>query len=96
MECHIHCKDIAKNKAARRHSVTRKETLAVCNALCAILQYLLGKTFLVRIDHKVVGWMMTTNEPDGSNADAMSGIPSRNHETVRRHNPNSPHDDKAM
>jgi len=47
----------------RVYSVTRKELLAVIFGLKHFRQYLIGRKFVIRIDHAAIQWIRRTPEP---------------------------------
>ena len=53
-------------KTQINYCVTRKELLAVHTFVTMFKHYLLGKKFLIRTDHKALGWMMGWKKPNTS------------------------------
>ena len=52
-------------KAERNYCVTRKELLAVVTFLQYFRQYLLGRSFTLRIDHGALAWLQNFRNPEG-------------------------------
>ena len=53
------------SKPEQNYSVTRKELLAMIDAMEQYRVYLLGKKFLVRTDHSALKWLHSFKEPTG-------------------------------
>ena len=51
------------NKHERSYCITRKELLAVYHFVGYFKQYLLGRKFRIRTDHKVLTWLMKCERP---------------------------------
>ena len=52
-------------KGERKHSVTRKELLAVVTFVRHFRHYLLGKQFILRTNHSSLKWLQSFKEPEG-------------------------------
>jgi hypothetical protein len=53
------------NKAERNYCVTEQELLAVVFFVQYFRQYLLGRRFVVKSDHKALTWLFSLQEPNG-------------------------------
>ena len=53
------------SKPERKYAVTRKERLALVDALRHFRCYVIGKRFKVRTDHSALQWLRTFKEPVG-------------------------------
>ena len=70
-DCKLHVIEYASrtfNKAERQYCVTRKEMSALIFGLKQFKTYLLGKHFLVRVDHMAITYYRQTKEPVGQQA----------------------------
>ncbi|KAL5004068.1 hypothetical protein ScPMuIL_017524, partial [Solemya velum] len=56
------------SKSERRYCVTRRELLAVINAVKHFHHYLYGRHFLVRSDHGALRWLLNFKIPEGQMA----------------------------
>jgi len=55
-------------KPERNYCVTRKELLAIVCYTRTFRQYLVGKQFVIRMDHSALQWLRSTPEPIGQQA----------------------------
>ena len=53
------------SKPERQYCVTRKELLAVVQAIKHFHHYLYGRPFIVRTDHSALHWLFNFREPEG-------------------------------
>ena len=53
------------NKAERNYCVTRRELLAIVEAIKAFRHYLLGQKFLIRTDHVSLRWLLSFRDLEG-------------------------------
>jgi len=51
------------NQAEKSYCTTRRELLAVVYALKQFRQYVLGRPFVIRVDHSSLQWLRRTPEP---------------------------------
>lgn len=72
------------SKSERKYAVTRKEMLALVDALKHFRCYLLGKKFLVRTDHSALQWLRTFKEPVGQVARWIEQLAEYNFDIVHR------------
>ena len=72
------------SKAERRYAVTRKEMLALVEALHHFRCYLLGKKFRVRTDHSALQWLRTFKDPVGQVARWIERLAEYNFEIIHR------------
>src|SRR6218665_441189 len=70
--------------AERNYNVTRRELLAVIYFLKEFRQYLLGRKFLLRIDHSALQWLRRTPEPIGQQARWLETIEEFDFEICHR------------
>ena len=74
----------ALSKPERRYAVTRKEMLALVDALRHFRCYLLGRKFIVRTDHSALQWVRTFTEPVGQFARWIEQLTKYNFVIVHR------------
>jgi hypothetical protein len=74
----------ALNSHEKAYCVTRKELLAVINALKALHSYLYGQPVLVRTDNAAVSWMKNLKHPTGQVARSLQELGTYNLEVTHR------------
>lgn len=79
----------AMNKHEQSYCVTRKELLAVVNALKHFNSYLYGQAVLLRTDNSAVSWVRNLKNPMGQMARWLQEI--ENYDITVTHRPGSKH-----
>ena len=51
------------NKAEKNYLTSENELLAIVKAVEHFSQFLFGKKFVIRTDHRPLSWIMTTTKP---------------------------------
>ena len=72
------------SKAERNYDVTRRELLAVVFGLKTFRQYILGRHFVIRVDHASLQWLRKTPKPMGQLARWLTFIEHFHFEVVHR------------
>ena len=72
------------SKSERNYCVTRKELLAIVNAVKNFHHYLYGRPFLVRSDHGSLRWLMNFKNPEGQLARWLETLSAYDYTIVHR------------
>ena len=72
------------SKSERQYSVTRKDMLSVVYFMKRFRHYLLGRKFLVRLDHSALKSLVKTKNPEGQTARWLETLASFNFEIQHR------------
>jgi len=72
------------NKPERNYCVTRRELLAIVDSLKFFRHYLLGRKFLIRMDHASLKWLMSFRELEGQLARWLERLQQFDFEVIHR------------
>ena len=79
----------ALSQAQRNYCVTRRELLAVMQAVKRFHPYLYGQRFLIRTDHSALQWLLNFRQPEGQTARWLEAL--QGYSFTVQHRPGSQH-----
>ena len=79
----------ALSQAQRNYCVTRRELLAVVQAVKRFHPYLYGQRFLIRTDHSALQWLLNFRQPKGQTARWLEAL--QGYSFTVQHRPGSQH-----
>ena len=79
----------ALSQAQRNYCVTRRELLAVMQAVKRFHPYLYGQRFLIRTDHSALQWLLHFRQPEGQTARWLEAL--QGYSFTVQHQPGSQH-----